>query len=120
MYLSDVVSVPPKAMEQIRGAKILIVDALNRMRLPFLLFFLPPRRLLRVTFAADLPHPSHFCISEAIELVREIMPEKAYLTGLSHAMLHDDINTLLASHTDISAEAAYDGLVLQFTHSKAH
>lgn len=55
------------------------------------------------------PHISHFTFQEAIEMVKELKPRKAYLTHISHQLgLHDDLNKELPSNM----EMAFDGLQL--------
>ncbi|MFO7852968.1 MAG: MBL fold metallo-hydrolase [Bacteroidota bacterium] len=54
-------------------------------------------------------HLSHFNLQEAVGLIKEISPRKAYITHISHQMgLHSDVSKELPP--DI--ELAYDGLVL--------
>ena len=52
-------------------------------------------------------HVSHFNLNEAIQLVEELKPGKAYLTHISHQLgLHDEVNKSLPSNI----RCAYDGL----------
>ena len=52
-------------------------------------------------------HLSHFTLSEAIELINELKPEKAYLTHISHKLgLNTDVGSTLPEHIEL----AYDGL----------
>ncbi len=54
-------------------------------------------------------HVSHFNIQEALELISEIKPEKAYITHISHQLgLHDEVNAMLPE----GVELTYDGLVI--------
>ena len=54
-------------------------------------------------------HLSHNSIPEAIKVIEEIKPEKAYLTHLSHqAGMYEDMMKMLPS----GIEPGYDGLVL--------
>ena len=56
------------------------------------------------------PHISHLNLDEALGLIAELRPARAYLTHISH---------LLGAHAEISAELppnvhlAYDGLVVE-------
>ncbi len=59
------------------------------------------------------PHLSHFCLDEALEVVRRIVPGQTWLTHMSHGIgLH--------AHTDPSlpdgVHLAYDGLVVKLDH----
>jgi phosphoribosyl 1,2-cyclic phosphate phosphodiesterase len=55
------------------------------------------------------PHISHFTLTEAIDLVNELQPKKAYFTHISHQLgLHDEITKLLPNNVEL----AVDGLQL--------
>lgn len=83
-YLTDVKTIAPEAVEALRGVKVLVVNA------------------LRVE-----PHRSHMSLSEALGLVREIAPERAYLTHISHGLgLHKEVSETLPQGVFL----AYDGL----------
>ena len=54
-------------------------------------------------------HISHFNLEEAIELINELQPEKAYITHLSHLMgKHETVSSELPENIYLS----YDGLTL--------
>ncbi len=83
-YITDANSIPVKAMQLIKGSKILVINALRREK-----------------------HVSHFSVNEAIEIIEEINPDRAYLTHISHQMgLHIEVNASLPEHIS----CAYDGL----------
>ena len=76
VYLSDVSSVPQRTMETLRRQPIgtLVVDCLLRK-----------------------PHPSHFSLGDALDLVRELHPLRALLVGMSCSLgRHDDVCRELA------------------------
>jgi phosphoribosyl 1,2-cyclic phosphate phosphodiesterase len=55
------------------------------------------------------PHISHFTFAEAIELVKELAPKKAYFTHISHQLgLHETVNKELPSNIEL----AFDSLQL--------
>jgi phosphoribosyl 1,2-cyclic phosphate phosphodiesterase len=55
------------------------------------------------------PHISHFTFAEAIEIVKELAPKKAYFTHISHQLgLHEAVNKELPSNIEL----AFDGLQL--------
>lgn len=55
-------------------------------------------------------HISHFNLEEAIELIEELKPKKAYLTHISHLMgKHEDVQQTLPDHIEL----AYDGLEIE-------
>jgi phosphoribosyl 1,2-cyclic phosphate phosphodiesterase len=52
-------------------------------------------------------HISHYNLSEALEIVKELQPEKAYFTHLSHQMgFHDEVEAELPENVFL----AYDQL----------
>ena len=53
------------------------------------------------------PHISHFTLEQAIELVTELKPEKAYFTHISHQLgLHAEVQKELPQNIEL----AFDGL----------
>lgn len=84
-YVTDVSHIPPESMEKLYGLDILFLDA--------------------VRFD---PHPTHFGLYQALDVIAELKPRRAYLTHLSHHFDHDAVNAQLPSHVEL----AYDGLTL--------
>ena len=83
-YITDANYISDKEKEKIKGSKVLVLNALRRET-----------------------HLSHFTFNEAIELVKEIKPEKAYFTHISHQLgLHKNVQNELP----YNIELAYDGL----------
>lgn len=83
-YITDANYIPEEEKKKIVGTKYLVVNALRRKK-----------------------HISHFTLSEALELVREFSPRKAYFTHMSHQMgLNEDVNAELPANVML----AYDGL----------
>lgn len=87
-YITDANFISEEEMDKVKGSKYLIINALRREK-----------------------HPSHFTLKEAVKLIEEIKPEKAWLTHLSHQMgKHDEVN----SELPLGVECAYDGLRIEF------
>jgi phosphoribosyl 1,2-cyclic phosphate phosphodiesterase len=87
VYLTDVNAIPETEWHKLEGTKILILDALQKE-----------------------DHISHYTLSQAVEVIQRLQPEKAYLTHISHKMgLHKQINQELPANIEL----AYDGLVLE-------
>ncbi len=86
-YCTDVNRVPEGSLPFLDGLKVLVVDAL-RYR----------------------PHPAHFSLNEALELVAKLKPERAYLTHLSHEFDHAAVERDLPPHVRLG----YDGLTFEF------
>lgn len=83
-YVTDANYLEEEAWERLDGVDTLVINALRRA-----------------------PHPSHFTLEEALEVVERVQPRQAYLIHLSHQM---------GRHAELSAElpagvaCAYDGL----------
>jgi len=85
-YITDANSITETELQKLKGVKILVLNALRRE-----------------------PHISHFTLNQAIDLIEEVAPEKAFLTHLSHQMgLHEQVSIELPSNVEI----AYDGLTI--------
>jgi phosphoribosyl 1,2-cyclic phosphate phosphodiesterase len=87
-YITDAKTISDKEKLKVKGSKVLVINALRKEN-----------------------HVSHFTLTEALNFIKEINPDKAYLTHLSHQMgLHEELSKELPSNVEI----AYDGLVLNF------
>lgn len=84
VYITDANRIEEREREKIRGADIIVLNALRREA-----------------------HISHFTLQEAIELIADLKPKMAYLTHLSHQMgKHEDVNGELPENIRLT----YDGL----------
>lgn len=84
-YATDCNAIPPESMEGLRNLDVLVLDALRQE-----------------------PHPSHFSLDEALAVIEELQPKRAYLTHLSHSIDHTKVQSLLPKNVS----PAYDGLRL--------
>lgn len=82
-YVTDCHEIPQPSLERLRGVEVLILDALRYE-----------------------PHPTHFSVTEAIQVANEIGAGTTYLTHMNHDI---DYN---APRIDLppGVELAYDGL----------
>ncbi len=85
-YITDCSSIPEKSYELLRDLDVLVIDAL-RYR----------------------PHPTHFSIDEALNVIERISPRRAYLTHLCHNVEHEELSKELPE----GVQPAYDGLEIQ-------
>ncbi len=84
VYLTDVKTVSAAERQKLKGCHTLVINALHRK-----------------------PHYSHLSLSEALEFVAEVAPQKAFLTHVSHTMgKYEDVKPLLPH----GVELAWDGL----------
>jgi phosphoribosyl 1,2-cyclic phosphate phosphodiesterase len=88
VYLTDVSAIADIEKEKMKGADLIILDALRKKE-----------------------HISHFNLEQALALLAELKPKEALLTHISHYMgLHDDVNSELPNHIKL----AYDGQQISF------
>lgn len=86
-YITDAKTISVDELEKIKGSKVLVINALRRTE-----------------------HISHFSLNQALELIENIKPERAYLTHLSHLMgTHEEVVKLLPENVFV----AYDGLQIE-------
>lgn len=83
-YLTDVKTIEDTEVQKLNGLKVLVVNALR-----------------------EEPHHSHFNLVEALEFIKRVKPEKAYLTHISHLFgFHTEIQKKLPKNVFV----AYDNL----------
>lgn len=86
-YITDANYISPEEMEKIKGSKVLVINALQQE-----------------------DHISHFKLSQALQVIDAIRPERAYLTHISHRMgLHKEVSEMLPNHVML----AYDGMKIK-------
>ncbi len=86
-YITDANRIPEEEKEKIRGSKVLVLNALRKTE-----------------------HVSHFSLSQAIQMARELEAERTYFIHMSHQMgLHAEVEKELPSGMHL----AYDGLVVE-------
>ena len=72
-YITDANYIPPQELEKIKGSKAIVLNALRHQE-----------------------HVSHYTLSEAVQVAREIGAEQTYFTHVSHQLgLHDEVNATL-------------------------
>ncbi|MCL6294961.1 MBL fold metallo-hydrolase [Jejuia spongiicola] len=83
-YLTDIKEVDEVEIEKLKNLKVLVVNALRIQ-----------------------PHISHFNLEEALRFIKEVRPERTYLTHISHLLgFHDEVQQSLPKNVFL----AYDGL----------
>jgi phosphoribosyl 1,2-cyclic phosphate phosphodiesterase len=69
-YITDANYISEEEKQKIKGSKIIVINALRREE-----------------------HVSHYTFQQAIDLMNELKPEKAYFTHISHQLgLHEDVS----------------------------
>lgn len=83
-YVTDANHIAPEELDKLMGVKVLVINALRKEK-----------------------HFSHFSLPEALEVVAQVRPERAYLTHISHEMgLHAEVEKGLPEGVFL----AYDNL----------
>ena len=86
-YCTDVNKIPRGSWPRLEGVRVLVLDALR-----------------------PTPHPAHFGLDEALDVIAKLGPEKAYLTHMSHDLDYATVSKQLPPNV----EMAYDGLSFAF------
>jgi phosphoribosyl 1,2-cyclic phosphate phosphodiesterase len=84
-YLTDTSGVPSSSRALLQDLEVVVVDALRWE-----------------------PHPTHLSVPQALELIADVKPRRAFITHVGHTLEHEATTQRLAPH----AEVAYDGLEL--------
>jgi phosphoribosyl 1,2-cyclic phosphate phosphodiesterase len=88
-YITDANFISEEEKSKIYGSEILVLNALRH----------------------DV-HPSHYNLEQALRLVEEIQPERAYFTHISHQLgMHREVEATLPTNVFL----AYDGLTLELS-----
>lgn len=86
-YITDCLTMPDETKAQLRDLDVLVLNALRRTT-----------------------HISHQTLDDALALIEQLAPRRAYLTHMSDRMgLHSDIQSIVPQ----SVEFAYDGLCVE-------
>ncbi|WP_422929971.1 MBL fold metallo-hydrolase [Singulisphaera sp. PoT] len=86
-YCTDVRKIPDASWPLLEGLDTLILDALRFE-----------------------PHPTHFNLEQALEVVERLKPRRTFFTHLSHSFDHGPTESTLPPQVAL----AYDGLALEF------
>jgi phosphoribosyl 1,2-cyclic phosphate phosphodiesterase len=85
-YLTDHSVIPEESKAQLQGLDVLFVDALRRR-----------------------PHPTHTTLEDAVRVVEELQPRRAFFTHMCHDLGHAATEQELPAHIRL----AYDGLEIE-------
>lgn len=85
-YVTDVSRIDPPSMARLRDLDALVLDALR-----------------------ERPHPTHYSLTEALAVVEELRPCRAYFTHIAHDMGHAATEAKLPPGVHLS----YDGLTIE-------
>ncbi len=85
-YATDLKVIPPESMDALRDLDVLVLDC------------------VRIK-----PHTTHLCLEEALDIIADLKPRRAFLTHLNHDILHERDTMLLPDNVRF----AHDGLVVE-------
>lgn len=86
-YITDCMTMPDESKEQLRDLDVLVINALRHTQ-----------------------HISHQTLSDALQLIEQLSPRRAYLIHMSHDMgLHSEVSKLLPPNVQL----AYDGMEIE-------
>ncbi len=81
-YITDANHIEPRELDKLMGVDVLVVNALRKTK-----------------------HFSHFCLEEALEVIKEVKPNRAYITHVSHEMgLYAEVNGELPEGVQIACD----------------
>jgi len=86
-YLTDFSRLPEQSKPLLAGVDDLVLDALR-----------------------DIPHPMHQTVQQALDLVTELRPRRAWFTHIAHDLPHQETNQRLLRQGFPHVQMAYDGL----------
>lgn len=86
-YLTDHSDVPADSLDRLRNLDVLFLDALRYK-----------------------PHPTHSTVDQALKIVNEVKPKRAFFTHICHDLPHETTNATLPA----GVQLAYDGMKLEF------
>jgi phosphoribosyl 1,2-cyclic phosphate phosphodiesterase len=86
-YLTDFSKIPGSSMALLEGLDELVLDALR-----------------------DIPHPMHQTVEQALALIQQLKPRRAWFTHIAHDLPHAETNERLLRMGCPHVQLAYDGL----------
>src|SRR5207248_10753823 len=86
-YVTDFSTVPDSSMALLEGLDDLVLDALR-----------------------DIPHPMHQTVEQALALIQQLKPRRAWFTHIAHDLPHSETNERLIKMGYPHVQLAYDGL----------
>ena len=86
-YLTDFSVLPDSSKPLLSGLDDLVLDALR-----------------------DVPHPMHQTVEQALALIKELQPRRAWFTHIAHELPHSETNARLIDAGFPQVALAYDGL----------
>src|SRR5438445_9581869 len=86
-YLTDFSKIPDSSLALLQGLDDLVLDALR-----------------------DTPHPMHQTVDQALAIIQQLKPRRAWFTHIAHDLPHAETNERLRQQGFPHVQLAYDGL----------
>jgi len=86
-YLTDFSKIPDSSMAVLEDLDVLVLDALR-----------------------DVPHPMHQTVEQALAIIQQLKPRRAWFTHIAHDLPHAETNDRLVKMGFPHVQLAYDGL----------
>jgi phosphoribosyl 1,2-cyclic phosphate phosphodiesterase len=87
-YCTDTNNIPAESRDRLQDLDVLILDALRYK-----------------------PHPTHYCLDEAVAVAQQLGARRTVFTHISHHLDHDKVNAALPD----GMELGYDGMRIPLT-----
>jgi len=87
-YCTDVSAIPPETWPLLDDLDVLVLDGLRYRH-----------------------HPTHLTVDQALEIIEQVSPDRAYLTHIGHDIRHADLEPRLPANVKL----AYDGLEVEMS-----
>lgn len=91
-FVTDASAIPACSLEHLRGLDCLVLNALRHA-----------------------PHPTHFSLDQAVGVIEQLAPQRAWLVHMTHDLEHSATNARLP----LLISLAYDGLIVDIDESGA-
>jgi phosphoribosyl 1,2-cyclic phosphate phosphodiesterase len=85
-YITDASALPEATLTRLGGLEVLVLNALRHS-----------------------PHPLHFSLSQALDVIDRLRPQRAFLVHIAHDLEHMAVNATLPPNVAL----AYDGLSIK-------
>jgi phosphoribosyl 1,2-cyclic phosphate phosphodiesterase len=86
-YVTDALVVSPASRDLLRGLDVLMINALR-----------------------DEPHPTHQTLADAVSVIEDVAPRRAFITHVGHWLAAADID----ARTPANVSSAHDGISFDF------
>ena len=91
-YITDASFIPDETIKKIMGVNTLVINGLR-----------------------ETPHPTHYCIQEAIDVAKKVRAKKTFFTHIAHNHTYKEYNKIVKKLGGRGMISAYDELEFDFS-----